>query len=237
MQSIIQLQNVTTGYDAKIALKDVSLNINARDFLGIIGPNGGGKTTLVKVILGLLKPKQGQVKYFREGKEVNEITMGYLPQHSEIDHTFPISVYDTILSGLSRQKSLLRPFTREQRGMVDEIVNQLQLNGLDKRHIGALSGGQLQRVLLARAIVSKPEVVILDEPNTYIDQQFQSQMYQILLDINRDCAIVMVSHNVKSILQNAKEVAYVNQILHYYSNTDISESELQQCSGHSAHNL
>jgi zinc transport system ATP-binding protein len=140
MQSIIQLQNVTTGYDAKIALKDVSLNINARDFLGIIGPNGGGKTTLVKVILGLLKPKQGQVKYFREGKEVNEITMGYLPQHSEIDHTFPISVYDTILSGLSRQKSLLRPFTREQRGMVDEIVNQLQLNGLDKRHIGALSG-------------------------------------------------------------------------------------------------
>lgn len=237
MQSIIQLQNVTTGYDAKIALKDVSLNINARDFLGIIGPNGGGKTTLVKVILGLLKPKQGQVKYFREGKEVNEITMGYLPQHSEIDHTFPISVYDTILSGLSRQKSLLRPFTREQRGMVDEIVNQLQLNGLEKRHIGALSGGQLQRVLLARAIVSKPEVVILDEPNTYIDQQFQSQMYQILLDINRDCAIVMVSHNVKSILQNAKEVAYVNQILHYYSNTDISESELQQCSGHSAHNL
>jgi zinc transport system ATP-binding protein len=237
MQSIIQLQNVTTGYDAKIALKDVSLNINTRDFLGIIGPNGGGKTTLVKVILGFLKPKQGQVKYFREGKEVNEITMGYLPQHSEIDHTFPISVYDTILSGLSRQKPLLRPFTPEQRGMVDEMVNRLQLNGLEKRHIGALSGGQLQRVLLARAIVSKPEVVILDEPNTYIDQQFQSQMYQILLDINRDCAIIMVSHNVKSILQNAKEVAYVNQILHYYSNTDISESELQQCSGHSAHNL
>jgi zinc transport system ATP-binding protein len=237
MQSIIQLQNVTTGYDAKIALKDVSLNINARDFLGIIGPNGGGKTTLVKVILGLLKPKQGQVKYFREGKEVNEITMGYLPQHSEIDHTFPISVYDTILSGLSRQKPLLHPFTLEQRGMVDEMVNRLQLSGLEKRHIGALSGGQLQRVLLARAIVSKPEVVILDEPNTYIDQQFQSQMYQILLDINRDCAIIMVSHNVKSILQNAKEVAYVNQILHYYSNTDISESELQQCSGHSAHNL
>jgi zinc transport system ATP-binding protein len=237
MQSIIQLQNVTIGYDAKIALKDVSLNINARDFLGIIGPNGGGKTTLVKVILGLLKPKQGQVKYFREGKEVNGITMGYLPQHSEIDHTFPISVYDTILSGLSRQKPLLHPFTLEQRGMVDEMVNRLQLSGLEKRHIGALSGGQLQRVLLARAIVSKPEVVILDEPNTYIDQQFQSQMYQILLDINRDCAIIMVSHNVKSILQNAKEVAYVNQILHYYSNTDISESELQQCSGHSAHNL
>jgi len=237
MKSIVQLQNITTGYDAKIALKDVTLNVNAHDFLGIIGPNGGGKTTLIKVILGLLKPKQGQVKYFREGKEVSEITMGYLPQHSEIDHKFPISVYDTILSGLSRQKPLLRSFTREQRSMVDEMVNQLQLNGLEKRHIGSLSGGQLQRVLLARAIVSKPEVVILDEPNTYIDQQFQSQMYQILLDINCDCAIIMVSHNVESILQNAKEVAYLNQILHYYSNTDISISELRQYSSQSIHNL
>ena len=228
MQPIIKIQHVTAGYEDKIALKDVSLTVYDHDFLGIIGPNGGGKTTLVRVILGLMKPMSGELTYFRDGKTTHEITMGYLPQYNEIDKKFPISVYEVVLSGLSRQKRLLHPYTSEQHKRVKDTLEKMELESFGDRPIGTLSGGQLQRVLLARAIVSKPEVVILDEPNTYIDQRFQEQMYKTLEIINQDCAIIIVSHDVGTILQNVKDVACVNTTLHYHASTEISEQELQE---------
>ena len=177
----------------KEILKGLDLHLKPKEFLGIIGPNGGGKTTLIRIILGLMKPVSGQVTYLREGRPVHEITMGYLPQYNDIDRRFPISVYEVVLSGLSRQKRFLRPYTREQHQQVRETIHRMELEEFERKPIGALSGGQLQRVLLARAIVSHPEVVVLDEPNTYIDKRFQEQMYQILDTINRDCAIIIVS--------------------------------------------
>ncbi|ALO48158.1 metal ABC transporter ATP-binding protein [Hoylesella enoeca] len=228
MQPIIRLEHVTAAYEDKIVLQDATLTVFDHDFLGIIGPNGGGKTTLIRIILGLMKPISGQVTYLREGRPVHEITMGYLPQYNDIDRRFPISVYEVVLSGLSRQKRFLRPYTREQHQQVRETIHRMELEEFERKPIGALSGGQLQRVLLARAIVSHPEVVVLDEPNTYIDKRFQEQMYQILDTINRDCAIIIVSHDIGTILQNVKDVACVNRTLHYHASTEISEEELQE---------
>jgi zinc transport system ATP-binding protein len=204
MQPIIKLNNISAGYDGKLALQDVCLEVYPHDFLGIIGPNGGGKTTLVKVLLGLIKPEKGTIAYYHEGKEVSELTMGYLPQYSNIDKDFPISVYEVVQSGLNRQKPFMRHYTREQRQQVADTIKQMELEDLKDCHIGALSGGQLQRVLLARAIVSKPEVLVLDEPNTYIDQYFKEQMYMMLDIINMNCAIVMVSHGHCTIMLHRK---------------------------------
>lgn len=228
---IIQIEGVTASYGKKVALSDVSLTVYDHDFLGIIGPNGGGKTTLVKVMLGLMRPDAGRVTYCRQGSPVKEIAMGYLPQYSNIDRKFPISVYDVVLSGLSRQKPFLRGYTDAQHACVRETLRRLEIDDLSPRSIGALSGGQLQRVLLARAIVSKPEVVVLDEPNTYIDQRFQEQMYKMLGMINADCAVVIVSHDIGSVMQNVRDVACVNKTLHYHSASEVTASELERYFG------
>ena len=180
MNPIIKIEHLAAGYEGKEVLHDVNLTIYQDDYLGIIGPNGGGKTTLMRLILGLMNPTEGNISYYKDGKPVKEITMGYLPQYNDLDKQFPISVYEVVLSGLNKSKSLLARFNKEHHQLVADTLDRMQLSDLKDRHIGALSGGQLQRVLLARAIVSKPDVVILDEPNTYIDRRFQKQMYEML---------------------------------------------------------
>ncbi len=227
MQPIIELKDIAAAYDHKTVLQHVNLNIFDYDFLGVIGPNGGGKTTLIKVILGLKKPTEGTIHYYKEGKRVSKLNIGYLPQYNEIDHDFPISVEDVVLSGLSSQKKLFCRFSAIHHQMVNETLQHMQLVDMRKRAIGSLSGGQLQRVLLARAVVSRPEVLVLDEPNTYVDRKFQAQMYQMLNDINRDCAIIIVSHDVGTILQNVKNIACVNGHLHYHSGTELPMEELE----------
>ena len=180
MNPIIKIEHLAAGYEGKEVLHDVNLTIYQDDYLGIIGPNGGGKTTLMRLILGLMNPTEGNISYYKDGKPVKEITMGYLPQYNDLDKQFPISVYEVVLSGLNKSKSLFARFSKEHHQLVADTLDRMQLSDLKDRHIGALSGGQLQRVLLARAIVSKPDVVILDEPNTYIDRRFQKQMYEML---------------------------------------------------------
>jgi zinc transport system ATP-binding protein len=224
---IISISDVSASYDGRTVLEHVSLDIYERDFLGVIGPNGGGKTTLMRIILGLKKADNGTVHYFRDGKECSELTIGYLPQYSHIDQQFPISVYEVILSGLSKQKPLMRPFTRAQHEQVRDTIKQMELEGLEERPIGALSGGQLQRVLLARAIVSRPEVVILDEPNTYIDKRFQAQMYELLKTVNLHCAIVIVSHDVGTVIQNVQSIACVNRTVHYHPSAEVTEEMIE----------
>lgn len=227
-QPIIKLENVFAGYEDKVVLQDVSQEVLHHDFLGVIGPNGGGKTTLMRIILGMMKPFSGKVSYYRDGVEVPELTIGYLPQYNDIDRKFPIAVEEVVLSGLSKQKKLFAPFDANHKQQVAETLDKLGMSEYAKSPIGALSGGQLQRVLLARAIVSRPEVVVLDEPNTYIDKRFQEQMYQMLDVINRDCAIIIVSHDVGTILQNVKAVACVNRTLHYHDTPQISNDELSE---------
>lgn len=226
-QPLIRLTGISAAYDQKKVLENVNLEIAEKDFLGVIGPNGGGKTTLMKIILGLLKPTSGRIQFFEAGKEVDEITMGYLPQYNRIDKKFPISVYEVVLSGLNKQKSLFRAFSKEQHEKVRQTIVRMGLEGLEQRGIGQLSGGQLQRALLGRALVSDPKVVILDEPNTYIDKRFEARLYALLEEINKERAIVLVSHDIGTILQNVKSVACVNGTLDYHPDTEVSAEWLE----------
>lgn len=224
-EPIIKLEQVQVEYEGKTVLRDINLAVYAKDFLGIIGPNGGGKTTLVKTILGLKKPTAGSLAFLRDGKAVPSVRMGYLPQYNRIDKKFPISVYEVILSGI--KKSLWRPYSKVQHKEVEDMVRRMGLEEVRERPIGALSGGQLQRALLGRAIVSHPDVVILDEPNTYIDKRFETQLYQLLEEINRDSAIILVSHDLGSVLQNVRTIACVNETLDYHPDTELPEGWLE----------
>ncbi len=225
---ILKLTGINAGYEETKALTNVDLTIYEKDFLGVIGPNGGGKTTLIKIILGLKKPLSGNIDFFRNGQKTNRIEMGYLPQYNKIDKKFPISVENVVLSGLSRQKGLLQRFNEKQHEKVRKTIIQMGLEGMEQRPIGELSGGQLQRVLLGRAIVSEPDVVILDEPSTYIDKQFEVKLYELLGEINKDRAIILVSHDIGTVLQNVKTIACVNETLHYHPDTELPGDWLEK---------
>lgn len=226
--AIVSLRQISASYGNHTVLRDVNLDIYHRDFLGIIGPNGGGKTTLIKIILGLLKPSGGAVQFFQDGKPVDHLTMGYLPQYNSIDKKFPICVEEVVFSGLSSRKSLISRFTKEQKEIVHQTIVRMGLEGLEKRPIGQLSGGQLQRTLLGRAMVSDPQLLILDEPSTYIDKKFETRLYELLTEINQECTIVLVSHDIGTILQNVKSIACVNETLDYHPDTGITTEWLEK---------
>ena len=226
MEKLIEIKDVTALYDIKPVLNCVSLDVLEYDFLGIIGPNGGGKTTLLKIILGLMKPASGKISFFENGKSVSSLKIGYLPQINPIDKRFPISVHEVISSGLAGEKPLFKNFTASQKERVNELILKMGLEKFAKRAIGELSGGQLQRALLARAIVSRPQLLILDEPNTYVDKKFESQFYELLGEINKNTAIILVSHDVGTLLPMVKNVACVNETLHYHPGTSISDEWL-----------
>lgn len=222
---MIEIKNLYAGYDGRIVLRDVNLTIYERDFLGIIGPNGGGKTTLIKCILGLLKPISGEILYSGERLP---LTIGYLPQYNSIDRKFPITVEEVVLSGLSSKKKLVSRFNSLHREKARDVIVRMGLEGMEQRAIGSLSGGQMQRALLGRAIISDPQVVILDEPSTYIDKRFEARLYELLAEINKECAIILVSHDIGTVLQQVKSIACVNETLDYHPDTGITGEWLER---------
>ena len=226
--SIIKIENLSAGYDQKTVLHDINFEISEKDFLGIIGPNGGGKTTLMKVILGLLKPSEGKITFYDNGMPVEQLEIGYLPQYNSIDKKFPISIYEVILSGLNRQKSLFSRFTKEHHERVKETISMMGLEGMENKPIGQLSGGQMQRALLGRAIVSNPKAIILDEPNTYIDKRFEARLYSLLEEINKQRAVILVSHDIGSVLQTVKSIACVNGTLDYHPQSEVSAEWIEE---------
>lgn len=226
MNKRIVIENLSAAYGEKVVLHDVSLTLYDLDFLGIIGPNGGGKTTLLKVILGLVPAAAGTVRFFDDGRETPSLKIGYLPQMNQIDKKFPISVREVVASGLMSEKPLLRRFTAEQNQRIDEVLSLMGLDGLPGRNIGDLSGGQLQRVLLGRSIVSRPQVLILDEPGSYIDKRFESHFNELLQEINKETAVILVSHDIGTVLSMVRNIACVNETLHYHPGTAITEEWL-----------
>lgn len=231
MNKILDISDLCAGYDNNPQIiKHVSFSVSQNDFLGIIGPNGGGKTTLLRTIMGLIKPTNGKISFYNEeGKSVSKINIGYLPQLNKIDQKFPITVFDVILSGLSvglRLPFLSLPTKYNLR--VHEIAEQMGVEKLLKRPIGELSGGQLQRVLLGRSIIDNPVLLILDEPISYVDKQFETNFYKILDEINSRMAIILVSHDIGTILSMVENVLCVNQDAHYHCGTEISQDWLDK---------
>jgi zinc transport system ATP-binding protein len=221
-QALVSMNDITAGYPGNLVLKDVTLSIEPGDFMGIIGPNGGGKTTLLKIILGLLKPIRGTIK-----RNIGKHDIGYLPQVSQFDDQFPITVENVVLSGLSTGMNVRRKKNPESIQKVITVLDSVGISGLSHRPIGELSGGELQRTMLARAIVSTPELLILDEPNTYVDNRFEQELYRILVELNKKMAILLVSHDVGMISPYIKSIACVNGSLHYHPSNEISSEQLK----------
>jgi zinc transport system ATP-binding protein len=225
VKKLLELKGLSAGYDNEIILKDVNFSVYEKDFIGIIGPNGGGKTTLLKIILGLLKPIKGEITYFREGLDKMS-TIGYLPQSFSMDRKFPIAVCDVVLSGLMNRKGMVSKYTKAEKELACELLAETGLEELWKKPLGELSGGQLQRVLLCRAIISSPDLLLLDEPGSYVDNKFEGELYEMLHGLNDRMAIIIVSHDIGIISYYIKTIACVNRNFHYHESNVITEKQL-----------
>ena len=208
---MIELDSVAMQWDNHIALQNVSLTINEGDFLAITGPNGGGKTTLLRLILRLIKPTSGKVIYRSHGKEVDNLEIGYLPQKNQIDSRFPITVEEVVSLGLMSQKKLSK---QERKEKVSQTIALMGLEEHANRLIGELSGGQLQRTLLGRAIVSNPRVLVLDEPLSYVDKSFEGRLYDIIAQLAKHTTIILVSHEMTRIATMANRHIIIDRTLH-----------------------
>lgn len=220
---LVKLESVNAGYGEEPVLIDIDFEIYKQDFIGIIGPNGGGKTTLLKVILGILKPYSGTVEY-NLSRKIKSI--GYLPQFNQVDEQFPITVLDVVLSGLMLKNRVITRYTKRDKKKAESMLERMGILDLKNKTIGELSGGQMQRVFLSRAIISKPEMLILDEPNTYVDSKFEGELYEILRELNDEMAILLVTHDLGTITSYVKTIACVNRELHYHRSNVITEKQL-----------
>jgi len=222
MKKLLEIKNLSAGYDNQLALENVSLEIQSNDFIGVIGPNGGGKTTLIKTILGLVKPISGEMKL-----HISKKNIGYLPQVNQIDKRFPISVIDVVRSGKA-DTSLFSSFhmNRDEKEKADSLLHEMGITSIRNKSIGELSGGQMQRVFLCRALMNEPELLILDEPSTYVDNNFEGELYVKLKELNNRMAILLISHDVGTISFFVKTIACVNRSLHHHPSNIITEEQL-----------
>ena len=221
-KTLIQIKEMDAAYQRQVVLTNVSFSINDRDFIGIIGPNGGGKTTLVKVILGLIKPVKGSIVYALDRSEI-----GYLPQSSHLDENFPISVREVIASGLEHGLRMGNKIRSDEKHIIGSVLEKVGLESMQSRSIGELSGGELQRTMLARAIISSPKLLILDEPDSHVDNRFEMELYGLLKELNEHMTILLVSHDIGIISPYIKTIACVNRDFHYHSSNEISEEQLK----------
>ena len=219
---LIEIKNMDLAYQKKLVLSNISLSVFEHDFIGIIGPNGGGKTSLVKAILGLLKPIGGSIELSLDRSDI-----GYLPQGSQVDANFPITVKEVIASGLEHGLKIRSGNARVRQNKVDEALHTVGLEALQSRSIGALSGGEFQRTMLARAIISSPRLLVLDEPDTYVDNLFETELYALLKELNKTITILLISHDIGIISPYIKTIACVNRDLHYHPSNEISEEQLK----------
>lgn len=224
MDPLIKIENLTFGYDKQPVLEDVNLEVFEKDFLGVIGPNGGGKTTLLKLVLGLVKPDKGSISFGKE-LEGRKKSIGYLPQVRHIDKKFPITVNDVILSGGMMLNSVSSK--SQLKSKAEKLLEDMGLTKLRNKAIGELSGGQMQRVFLCRALISEPKLLILDEPDTFVDNRFEGELYSRLVELNKSIAIILVSHDVGTISSHVKTIACVNKSLHYHPSNHITAEQLE----------
>lgn len=222
MSSIIKIENMSFSYDNAPILKDISLDIHENDFVGIIGPNGGGKTTLLKILLGFLKPTSGNVSILGSAPEQVSKFIGYVPQYSEMDKQFPIRVKDVIVMGLCESSSYFPRFSKHSYEKVFEVMELLKIRELAEKKFGELSGGQKQRTLICRAIVSNPKMLFLDEPTASVDASIEEDIYKILSGFNSKITILLVSHDVGFISNYVNRVACVNRSLVIHPVNEIS---------------
>ena len=221
-QTIIETHNLHFSYNGQPVISGVILKIQSGDFMAMIGPNGGGKTTLLKLMLGLLKADSGSIRIF--GKPPKEVSyrIGYVPQDIHINQNFPISASDVVLMGKLKPGKRWSRHAKEDRMEVLQALERVGIGKYSNRRIGELSVGQKQRVFIARALVTDPDILFLDEPTASIDTKGQNEFYAILKELNQKITIIVVSHDLMVISRYVKSVACVNQSLHYHGDAELT---------------
>ncbi len=209
----VSVTDVSFSYNRLPVLENINLTVRQGDFLGIIGPNGGGKTTLVKLILGLLRPQKGAIHVLGTDPVKARPRVAYVPQHAPEDREFPITVWEVALQGRLQASAWGYRYSREDRQRAADELRRVEMWDLRKRPIGSLSGGQRQRVFLARALCRDPEIIFLDEPTVGIDSLAQENIYDLLQLLNQQMTIVIVTHDIGVISQHVRSVACVNRTL------------------------
>lgn len=208
---LISLRGVSMQYDRKVTLRDINLDIHRGDFIAVTGPNGGGKTTLLRIILKLLSPTRGSVTYLGDSDRRQRLRIGYLPQKNLIDSGFPVTVREVIGFGLMNDRALSK---EEKQTRIDDTTRLMGLVEHADNTIGELSGGQLQRALIGRAIISRPEVLVMDEPLSYLDKDYEHKLYHIIENLAATTTIVLVSHEMSTISGMANRHVIINHELH-----------------------
>lgn len=221
-EPVISIKDLFFSYNHMPVLEDVTFNVAEKEFLAVIGPNGGGKSTLVKLILGLLKPDAGRVMIFGSSPEKVSRRMGYLPQDVAINRAFPISVMDVVLMGRLRHRGINR-ITRRDREEACHALKIMGMHGYKDRRINNLSGGQRERVFIARALTTDPDILILDEPTASVDTVGKTELYSILRDLNRTKTIIIVSHDLMVMSSYVTAVACVNRRVYYHDQGEITQ--------------
>jgi zinc transport system ATP-binding protein len=227
-EELVRLEDVWVHHDGLPVLQAINLSVKENDFLGIIGPNGGGKTTLLKVILGLVKPSRGKVTTMGQPPERGRKRIGYIAQSNVFDHDFPISVFDVVLMGRYVQTGMFHRYSEKDRQTVTAALKTVEMLDYRDRHVGKLSGGEQQRVFIARALVANPSLLLLDEPTASIDSNMQAEFYMLLDRLKDQMAIVLVSHDISAISIYVEEIACLNHELFYHGSKEVSAEELEK---------
>jgi zinc transport system ATP-binding protein len=230
-QPVIEIERLDFSYDGALALQDVTLAVGRRDFACLVGPNGGGKTTLLKLILGLLVPTAGRVRVFGGTPEHARSRIGYMPQHAQVDPRFPVTAADVVLMGRVGRAETVGPYRRPQREVAWQALREVGLYDLRNRHLGDLSGGQRQRVLIARALATEPELLLLDEPTANLDVQAENDLYELLRRLNERLTIVMVSHDLGFVSRFVKSVICVKRCVVVHPTSEITGQIIQEIYG------
>jgi zinc transport system ATP-binding protein len=222
----VEINDLSVKYNEQLVLKNINFTIGEKDFVAIIGPNGGGKSTLLKIILGILTPNSGEVKVFGESPKKARKFMGYLPQNLKFDHDFPINVFETVLTG--RYHGLFKGYTKEDDIAVLQALKDVEMDKFKDRQISKLSGGQMQRVFIARAIVREPKLLIMDEPMASIDPEMQHSFYKLMSRLKNKMSIILVSHDVGAVSTHVDKIACLNQELFYHGPVENAADGLEE---------
>ena len=225
MKELINIKNLSVSYDNLKVIDNISLKIFEGEFVGIIGPNGGGKSTLLKSMLGLINIDSGIIN-------INEKNIGYVPQFATVDKRFPISVLEVVLSGMIDKN--IKPFFKFNKEMIEKAYSKLEQVGikdLANRQISELSGGQFQRMLIARALAVDPKILFLDEPTASVDTVSMNNIYELLEKINKDTTIVLVTHDLMSISKKVSKVVCLNKKVTYYGKPILEKDTLDHLYG------
>jgi zinc transport system ATP-binding protein len=224
----IEIQDLSFAYGEIPVLDHVSLEVPEREFLGIVGPNAGGKSTLLKIILGLLSPTRGTVKVLGSPPCKARTRLGYVPQYPAFARDFPVTVEQVVLMGRLGRGRMLGGYSRSDRDIARRVMAETEISDLTQRRIDQLSGGQLQRTLVARALACEPEILILDEPTANIDMRVENELFDLLRLLNQRMTILVVSHDIAFISGYVHRVACLNRTLICHRTEDIDGQIIQQ---------